>query len=124
MITDMNTDFEKTRAEYVQSLETKVQHLQRQLQDLQSQAHWIPQVNNVMDSSERTVRTTLVFGGKRVTTTLTYDALTQASAGDATSAVLDSFWTNLISGRLREIVEPEITRSKEGVMAIQGAGKW
>jgi len=120
----MITDYEKTRAEYVQSLETTVQHLQRQLQDLQAQAHWIPQVNNVMDSKDETVRTTLVFGGKRVTTTLPYSALKESSAKDAAGAVLDSFWENLIRDRFRELVEPELARSKEGVQSIAGAGKW
>lgn len=117
-------DNEKNRAEYVLHMENQVKHLQRQLADLQAEAHWIPQVNNVMDSKDETVRTTLSFGGRRVTTTLTYDALRNCSSGDATTAVLESFWKNLIEDRLREIVEPEIRRSKEGVQSIEGAGKW
>ena len=120
----MADDFEKNRAEYVQSLETKCQHLQRQLGELQAQARWIPEIHNVMDSKDETVRTTLAFGGKRVTTTLPYSALSQSSAQDLTTAILDSFWTNLISDQFRELVQTEITRSKEGVQGIAGAGKW
>lgn len=120
----MADDFEKNRSDYVLQLEVKVQHLQRQLNELQQEARWIPMVNNVMDSKDETVRTTLSFGGRRVTTTIGYQQLRESSAKDATGAVLDSFWSNLISDRFRELVEPEITRSKEGVGAIEGAGKW
>lgn len=120
----MNTDPEKNRVEYVQHLETQVQHLQRQLAELQSQERWIPEVHAIMSSSDETVRITLAWGGKRVTSTYTQDVIRNSSIDDVITAVIDSFVTNLVNERLREIVAPEVTRIAGGSRSVVDAGKW
>ena len=120
----MNIDPEKNRAEYVQHLENQVQHLQRQLQELQAQERWIPHVAATMDSVGDTARLTLAWGGKRVTTTFTQQAIRESSIVDVVTAVVDSFVVNLVAERLREVVEPEVLRVVNGSNSIVRAGKW
>jgi hypothetical protein len=120
----MAEDFEKNRVEYVQHLENQVKHLQHTVAELQAQAKWIPAVAMVMDPREQVARITLAFGGKHVTATVPQHTLVETSVTDTTSAVIDSFFVNLIADRFREVVQPEVERATTGVRSIQGAGKW
>jgi len=115
-------DHEKNRAEYVVHLEQQVQHLQRQLNEIQADARWIPVVNTAMQGD--TARITLAFGGKRVTATVDLSTLHETTVTDLTSAVLDSFADNLVKQQLREVVEPAVSGIINASRAVAGAGKW
>lgn len=62
-------DIDKTRTEYVMSLEEQIRHLQRQLGEAKPLAEkWTPIATGEMGADG--ARITLCFGGKRVTATI------------------------------------------------------
>lgn len=117
-------DIEKQRAEYVTSLELQVQHLQRQLNELQAKSNWIPEVSMVMDPKDGRARITLNVAGKMCSVALEADVLNSSDTTSITSAVLDSFYQNLLAGQYRPLIEMQVAKAQRGVTGIQKAGKW
>lgn len=117
-------DIEKQRADYVTRLELLVQNLQEQLKQLQADEKWIPKFGSELDAETEKARLTLSFGGKNQTTAFSYQFLGDQSAIDATTAIIELGFREMIEDRFREVVAPEVVRLKQSVMAITDAGKW
>ena len=118
------SDFEKNRAEYVTHLEIQVQSLQQQLAAIQADERWIPKVGAELDAAKEQARLTLSFGGKNQTAVVTFATLDSHSTRDIASNMMALAFQDLVNDRLREVIEPEVTRIKNGAMSIKGAGKW
>ena len=117
-------DFEKNRAEHVTHLELLVQNLQLQLQDLKADERWVPKLGSELVGTEGMARLTLSFGGKRQTSTFTYEFLQDHSVSDATTNILELGFKDFVLAQLRPMLEPEVDRLKKGALVTVGAGKW
>lgn len=117
-------DFEKNRAEYVTHLELQVTAMQRQLAEIQAEARWIPQVGAELDPIAQTGRVTLSFGGKNQTAVVPFEHLAGNSVTDITTSVIELGFQEMINSRLREVIEPEVSRLTEGVKSITSKPKW
>lgn len=113
------SDFEKNRAEYVTRLEAQVQNLHQQLNAIQADARWIPQVGGEVNDGQ--VRLTMSFGGKNQTAVLSYEFIKDHSVGDATTSILELAFQSLVNDRLREVIEPEVQRLRNNVLSISPA---
>lgn len=102
-------DIDKTRAEYIVRLEEQLQHAQAQLAQFKPLADkWTPVISG--DNTQGDARFTLVFGGKRVTATVTQHMLLETDLTSLTSSIIDTLIESLVADRLREVVAPEVER--------------
>lgn len=102
-------DIDKTRAEYVVRLEEQLQHAQSQIAQLKPLADkWTPIISG--DNTQDAARFTLVFGGKRVTATVSHAMILQNDNTSLTSSIIDTLIESLVADRLREVVAPEVER--------------
>ncbi len=120
----MIDDIEKTRAQRTMHLEVLNEHLREQLAAIKADERWVPKLGSELVAGDQSVRLTLAFGGKRTTALFTYDFLSQRTAVDATTDIIQLAFQNLINDRIREVVQPEVERLQASVKAIDGAGKW
>jgi hypothetical protein len=111
-------DFEKNRAEYITQLEIQVQNLQRQLNAIQADARWVPQVAAELDAVTQNGRITLSFGGKNQTAVVSFTNLATHSVTDVTTSVLELGFQEMINSRIRAVIEPEVQRMSNGVRSI------
>lgn len=118
-------DIEKNRAEYVNRLETLLEHAQQELAKFKAIAQkWEPQCQAEISTSTQSVNVTLNFGGKRSTASMKQADLSRVDLVTATSAIVDALIESNVAARLREAVEPEIQRILPNLIAIGNAGKW
>ena len=118
-------DIEKSRAVYVQQLETKLQHLQAEHDKYKTIAErWEPKLTVKTDTETKKVTFGLEFGGKFVHATVGDTWLAGMDATGATSTIVDALVESLVVSELRKVIQPEVERAQRGVQAIQSAGKW
>jgi Lon protease-like protein len=124
MENDMD-DNEKNRAEYVARLEAQFQHAQSELAKYREIAEkWQPVLHAEISTTDKQVRFTLSFGGKRSTATVQLNVLQQTDVTTATSAIVDALVQSNVADRLREMVLPEVQRIQPSLKAIGNAGQW
>ena len=117
-------DVEKSRVEYVMKLEELIAHLRVQVAEAKAAATWQPTVNSEMDISGNNGRFTLGIDGKRVTVSVPTVSLYNADVTTVTTSIIESFWKNLISDRLRPVVQPHVERMRTNANAMKGSGQW
>jgi Zn-dependent protease with chaperone function len=116
-------DIDKTRNEYVMSLEEQVRHLTRLLGEAKPMADkWTPIVATANEGN--ILRVTVGFGGKRVTVALPNAALINNDINWSTSTVTDAVMKNLVFDHLAAVIRPEIEAAQRAVASVASAGKW
>lgn len=118
-------DIEKSRVEYVTRLEEQVHYLQSQVSELKPLVEkWKPVVNGEISSDGSQVRITLSFGGKRTTATVAASTFADNTSSDLSYSITNTLAESLLVDRIREVIDPEVQRLREGVQSVKRAGKW
>jgi hypothetical protein len=116
-------DIDKTRNEYVMSLEEQVRHLTRLLGEAKPMAEkWTPIV--AIANEGETLRVTVGFGGKRVTVGLPTAMVPNTDIMYLTSTVTDAVMKNLVFDHLAAVIRPELEAAQRQVSSVANAGKW
>lgn len=116
-------DIEKSRVEYVARLEEQVRELQRQLAEAKPLADkWTPVVSGEL--TDKAVRVTLSFGGKRTTAVVGIDVFHNNTPQDITYSITNTLAESMLVEKIAEVIRPEIERLAQGAKTVQGAGKW
>lgn len=99
-------DFEKNRIEYVQSLESRVQHQQRIIAELQAKEPWCPKLAVQMDGP--VARIVMQVQGKNQTVEIPMDVAAQFSITDLTTAVLEKFNEGVLDLAFRPVIAEQL----------------
>ena len=121
----MNHDIEKNRSEYVTRLEATLAHAQNEAARFKAIAEkWEPRATTQLDPVKQLVTVGLEFGGKFSHAQITFQSMANTDPTTAISAIVDALIESNVASRLREALEPEVTRLLPSVKASLGAGKW
>lgn len=101
-------DFDKTRVDYVQYLEQRLQAANRQIADIQSNVRWIPKVGVQMDGPN--VNITLEYHDKRKTVQVSAEVMRATRPEDLTSQITTAFLNDLVFDGLRTVFEQPVSQ--------------
>lgn len=118
-------DIEKSRVEYVQRLETQLEHMAKELDKYKQIAEtWEPKITTVTEPSTQRTTFGLSFGGKLVHATVTQQYLAETDLNSAASTIVDALVESLVVEQLRKKIMPDVERNQQNARATVGAGKW
>ena len=118
-------DIEKSRTEYVHSLEVKIKHLQAEHNRYKAIADkWQPVLTVIAVPQEEKTVFGLAFGGKKMQASTSIQFLQEMDTTSIVSTLAETFFENLIKEHLKTIILPEVERVKAGAEAMKGIGKW
>lgn len=120
-----NYDIEKTRVDYVQTMEIQVRHLQTELDKYKAIAEkWEPRFTAQSDAATQMLAIGLEFGGKRANVKVSENFLHQMDATGATSELLHALINGLVKDQLHAVLKPIVERAQKNVNSVGGAGQW
>lgn len=120
----MEHDIEKNRIEYVQRVETQLEHLLGEYVKYKAIAEkWQPTVSTAVDPAKQLAKIGLMLGGRATQTQVTFDSLALTDQMTAVSAISDALMS-VVQTALREILEPEVAKLYSAVNVVQQAGNW
>lgn len=115
-------DIEKTRAEYVQRLETTLQHLRVEHDKYKALAEkWEPRFTIELGE---TAKIGLEFGGKRAHVQVELQALSRSDTSGVAASVSESLTEALVTTTLAKLLQPSLEVAKRSATVALGAGKW
>ena len=118
-------DIEKSRVEYVQRLETQLEHMAKELDRYKQIADtWEPKFTTVTDPNSQKTTFGLSFGGKLVHATVTHQYLAETDLNSASSTIVDALVESLVTEQLRKKIMPDVERNQKNARATSGAGQW
>lgn len=124
-MSSFGTDIEMNRVEYVQQMESQLQHLRGEYERYKAIAEkWEPRATTSVDGDKQLVTVGLEFGGKRSHAQITFTALNHNDQTTVVSAIVDALIESNVAARLREAIEPEVAKLMPNVKMAVGAGKW
>jgi hypothetical protein len=119
------SDFDTRRIGEIHQLELRINALQAELAERKKDAEkWTPKVGSSMDAATGNGKITMHFGGKAFAAELPAKALQFGTLTGVTTDVIELLCVHLVGARLKEVVEPEVSKLLQGVQATRGAGKW
>lgn len=118
------SDFDTRQISQIAELEERIRQLQIECSRYKIIADlWEPKVSSKTETNEG--RVTLKFGGNVFGITIPKELLFRSGNVDSvTSSVVNALCANLVNGKLREIVLPEVQRLSDNALSIESAGKW
>lgn len=119
------SDFDTRRIGEIHTLELRINALQKELAEVRKNAEkWTPVASASMDLSTESGKVTMQFGGKSFAAQIPLRMLKEDTVTGVTTAVVVTLCEHLVAARLKEVIEPEVSKLLNGVQATAGAGKW